>query len=176
MKRVIALTSLLLLMLSYQNCAQRNVNQSDGGPTASGVIAEEIPAKGTEKMTIWDQGRQQVLDLDLVSGRMISYENYGDVRGASFCLNKSELSEVKTILENSSICEPAVNFEEMKNKVCTMLYKYPYVTLVKGLSEYRLGEMNNGCDIPVDLCGDKAEMLKNFITSVLKTLPAHACK
>lgn len=177
MKKYIALAGVMLMILSFQNCAQRNVAlDSSADSAASGIGMDVTPAKNLNKVVIWNPDKQQYIDVSLETGKMVAFEEFGQVRGDKFCLTQSELSELQTILQNSSICEPKVSLEAAKDQVCTEIYKYPYASLVQGSREFRLGEMNSGCDKPVDLCGDNAAMLKNFSTAILKNLESRACQ
>lgn len=177
MKKYIALATVMLIIVSFQNCAKRNVAlDSSADSSALGIAMDVTPAKNLNKLVLWNPDKQQYLDVSLETGKMVAFEEFGQVRGDKYCLSQSELSELQTILQNSSICEPKVSFEASKDQVCTEIYKYPYISLVQGSREFRLGEMNSGCDKPVDLCGDKAGMLKNFSTAILRNLESRVCQ
>jgi hypothetical protein len=175
MKILASLFVFFLLIVSFQNCAQRNV-APDGLSAGSGIGVNMVSAKDPSKVVLWNPTKDEYLDLNLADGKMIAYEQYGESRGSTYCLTDSESSELKSILATSDICEPQVDYEAIKDKTCTMLYKFPYVSIVKDNNEYRLGEMNTGCDQPVDLCGDRAQMLKNFTTMVVSSLDNRLCK
>lgn len=180
MKKFSVLLGLFILIVSFQNCAQRRVDleQSDTSGLPSNKSTGEViemPITEVKKVVLWDSSGMQFLDLDLSNGRMTAFEEGGTVLGKNYCLSSNELSEVKTILLNASVCEPRLD-PQLKDQVCTMLYQYPYASIDTGKNEYRLGEMTSGCDLPTDLCGDKASMLKNFVSSVISTLPNKSCQ
>jgi hypothetical protein len=178
MKKIITLASLVLLIVSFQNCSQRNMSgDSSAGvaSTAAGVAMLVTPTSNLTKVVLWNPDKQQYLDVNLGDGKMTAYEGFGQVRGEKYCLSASELGELTTILQNSSVCEPKVSADTPKGQVCTEIYKYPYMSLVQGSQEFRLGEMTNGCDNPTDLCGDNASALKNFSTAILKNIDTRLC-
>ncbi len=167
-----------LLMVSFQNCSQHNfaTQQSVGeSTTALSKSAGVQPATDFTQLTLWDNQNQQILDVNLTNGEMVAFEDYGSVRGAKFCLTADELTEVKTILANSSVCVPDIDLKNAKDQICTMLYQYPYASLSNAKDEIKLGERTSGCDQPSDLCDDKGAMLKNFSASVLKNLEQRKC-
>jgi hypothetical protein len=181
MKQLSFLVGVFVLVISFQNCSQHNANLSESESSLnpqkkgeSNII--ETPIYEVKKLVLWNSSKMQFLDLDVSTGKMTAFEEGGTVLGDQYCLSANELSEVKTILLNSSVCETALDYEQMKDQVCTMLYKYPYASIDTGKNEFRLGEQTSGCDIPADLCGDKSQMLKNFVAMVINTLPQKSCQ
>jgi hypothetical protein len=181
MKKFSVILGLFIMIVSFQNCAQQKVDlagiYSVGTPVNKGSEdVQETPIEEIKKVVLWDPSNKQFLDLDIDSGKMIAFEEGGTVLGKNYCLSEPELVEVKTILLNSSICEKRLDIAAAKDQVCTMLYRYPYASIDTGKNEYRLGEMTSGCDQPMDLCGDKSLMLKNFIAGVVSQLSLKVCQ
>lgn len=179
MKRGLIFTAFFsLLMISFQNCSQHNFatqSASSAASTAQVKSTGSQPATEFSQLALWDNQNQQILDVNLVSGEMVAYEDYGSVRGEKYCMTADELKEVKAILANSSVCVPDVDLKDAKEQMCAMLYQYPYASLSNSKDEVRLGERTSGCDLPADLCEDKGAMLKNFSAAVLKNLEQRKC-
>lgn len=151
---------------------------SDASSASSGGLNKAdgpLPAADFNKLVMWNNDKQQMVDTDLKTGEMWVFEEYGNTRGNRYCLSATELYELQTILKNSSVCVPTVDFDKAKNQVCTMNYEFPYASLMNEKDEFRLGEKNNGCDEPADLCGDRGPMLKNYIASILAQLSSKPC-
>lgn len=174
MRKYFGLLAVFLLVISFQNCAQVHNNPEQASSLGAGVI--QVSTKAITQLVLWNPNQDQYLDVNLNDGKMIAYENFGEIRGASYCLSTEELFQLKSILTTSDICEPKVDYSVAKDRVCTMLYKYPYVSIVQDSVEYRLGEMNTGCDIPTDLCGEQGSRLRAFAAAVVGNLEARACK
>lgn len=163
----------LFLVIFFQNCGK--VPESADTSTQVGVVSpnqqynkyamEDFPI-----LSLWDYKLHRYLDLDLKTGRMVSYEENGQVRGDVLQLPSERLTEVQGILQGAEICEPLVDLEARQDRMCTMIYSYPYAILSSKTDEVRLGERTDGCDVPVDLCGSKSELLREFTRSVVESL------
>lgn len=158
------------LVLFFQNCGK--APNSDGGFPA-GVSAQQYnkyTAEGFSTLSMWDYVRNRFLDLNLETGEVIAFEEAGDVRGESFQLSAEKLSEVKAILQGAEICEPVINPEDREGRLCAMAYRYPYAVFMEQGEEVRLGEKADSCDIPIDLCGEKATQLQSWTKSYVESL------
>jgi hypothetical protein len=88
-------------------------------------------------------------------------------------LADQDLSELNNLLASSQICIP-IEKEVDETMLCTMVYSYPYATLIgesstQGPLKYPLGEKWSGCDIPTDLCEQRGEQLKDFLQKIQET-------
>jgi len=171
MKKYAILGVMVLLTLSFQNCGK--VNQGDMGNDANGNPPAQYNKYSTadySTLSLWDYARYQYLDLDLQSGQIVAFEEAGQVRGKTYQLKADVLAEAQQIMAGAEICEPVINSTDIENRVCTMNYRYPYAILVQQGDEARLGEITSGCDVPVDLCGDKAQKLHQWVTNIVDHL------
>lgn len=170
----------LLLILFFQNCQKATqvtdqANAASAGALPSATEFKKTSAQGVSVLQLWDYDHARTLDLDLATGKMAVFLNYGSDRGEDLCLSEAERQEAKTLLSNSEVCEPVVS-NDQKDQQCIQIYKYPYAVLIEQGQEIRLGEKTSGCDIPVDLCGNQAQSLKDFVQHVLATLDQKTCR
>ena len=162
-----------VLVLFFQNCGKPpGVSESESaiGVVSSAQQYNKYSLVGFPTLSIWDYQKFRYLDLDLASGQMIAFEQNGQVRGETYQLPEAKLTEVRSLLEGAEVCEPLVNLEDREGRVCSMAYRYPYAILADKGEEIRLGEKTDGCDVPVDLCGDRATQLQSWSRSVIEAL------
>jgi hypothetical protein len=167
-----------VLVLSFQNCSQapQPGGKDVGAGEASAPTYNKYSVSSYSTLAVWDYVRSQYLDVNLQTGEMVSYAEAGQVRGETFCVPLAQMKELHQILNSAEVCEPIVNSQELAGQVCTMQYRYPYASLVDKSDEVRLGEKTNGCDVPIDLCGDKAQQLKNWTKSIVSNLSQMTCQ
>ena len=175
MRKGLVIFSFLGLILSFQNCAKSPQDNGVADPGETPITFNKVPASDYKSMTLWDYDNGQFLDLDLKTGRMTAFEEYGYVRGDQFCLSETEKTTLAEIMENAEICNPKNNGTSMQDQACSMVYRYPYASLTNGSEEIKLGEKTNGCELPIDLCGEKGQLLKKFVASVVATIKSHSC-
>ncbi len=169
-----------VMLLSFQNCGKPPGNGSSSSETPATI--SEAPAfnklsiQSYTTLAVWDYLRSQYLDVNLQTGEMISFAEAGQIRGLTYCVAPARMDELRKILSAAEICEPLVRTSEVPGQVCTMQYRYPYASLVEKTGEMRLGEKTSGCDIPIDLCGEKAVLLKNWTKVIVSNLDLNLCK
>lgn len=181
MRRLVFIAISIFILLHFQNCSKPNSLESVDGGINSGKVNgnqeyEIISTKEFRKLVLWDHQQAQFVDLNLDTGRMIAYEEYGSVRSDQFCLTVEELEKVNKIMSTSDICDPKVSLDQPQETMCTMMYTYPYVTLISPYIEIKLGERTSGCDEPVDLCAEGSKSLRDFVSSVVSSLELHKCQ
>lgn len=183
-KKLVFFIATFLIIVSFQNCGQApqiSNSESSESKTSTDGSYNKYSTEGVESLVMWDFQRQQFLDLNLNSGKVLPFEQYGSevakaTEQVDKCASPEDLQRLQQILQESIICEPVVQADQLKDKVCTMVYEYPYASLVGGGDEVKLGERTSGCDQPVDLCGDKATLLKQFVTSFIQNLDSKNCQ
>lgn len=165
----------LFILIFFQNCGkpQQILNQSSE-PSAGAMPANQqfnkYSTEGFGSLSLWDFKSYRFLELDMKSGRMVAYEEAGQIRGETYQLTSEKLNQLQVIMQGAEICEPIVKPEDFEGRICTMAYRYPYAILMAKGEEVRLGEKSDGCDIPVNLCGSKAEQLEVWTKSVIDAL------
>lgn len=159
-------------MFLFQNCAQApNV----GAPEVSGSL-EVAPAPNTTKQSLrsyqevwWPELRSQSggwLRLDTHTGKIEQVSWEGQVSRLAGYLSSSQLNEFRKLEQSLEVCVPQ-EATPAPGQMCTMIYKYPYARLTQKASIVNLGEMRNGCDIPIDFCDIKAgQTLINWLSSL----------
>lgn len=171
------------VVLSFQNCSKVVTPISDAKPNLdleNGVKETEVSqfkVMTLAKYPSVSDPHYKYYDIDLLSGNILAVER--NAQGAEvtqqLCLTNAEKANLDQILDNAKVCETILNADALKDRLCTMIYKYPYASLRNTQEEKRLGEMVSGCDIPDDLCGAKAQQLKDFVQSLLATIDSHSC-
>lgn len=173
-KAFLAIGSSLVLVLGFQNCGQVDPQSAAEAEIVAGI--SKVKAKDPDRFTIYDPENFRLFDVNLQSGQMQSYNDFGDQVGPIYCLSEGELGVALAILNNSEICEPQFDPDALKDRVCAMSYLYPYASLSYSGTEYKLGEKNSDCDVPVDLCGDRKSQLKAWSQMVVRTIEDHQCQ
>lgn len=174
MKKYSVLVSLAaFLIIFFQNCGKAPSVDNNGEVAGVGQANQqynkyEVGSFAT--LSLWDFLKSRFLDVDVNSGVITAFEQGGQVKGATYQLGADKLNELKAILLGAEICEPVAEQKVSEDMMCTMVYTYPYATLVGGQDQVKLGEKVNGCDKPVDLCGQKAEALKAWAKVVVESL------
>lgn len=174
MKKYSVLVSLAaFLVIFFQNCGKPpgidSNNESVGvGPSNQQFNKYEVGKFST--ISLWDFLKSRFLDVNIDSGVITAYEQGGQVQGANFQLPQDKLNDLKAILTGAEICEPLEEEKSSEAMMCTMVYTYPYATLISNQDQVKLGEKTNGCDTPVDLCGKKAEALQAWARAVVESL------
>jgi hypothetical protein len=161
------------LVVFFQNCGKPPAttdSTSQVGVTTSNQQYNKYSAEGFSTLSLWDYLQNRYLDLNLKTGQMVAFEEGGQVAGQTYQLPADKLAEVQNLLKEAQVCEPVINPAELEGRVCTMAYRYPYAVLVEKGEEIRLGEKTDGCDVPVDLCGDQASQLQSWTRSVVEHL------
>lgn len=164
------------MVVFFQNCGKPPSATSTGENT--GLTSEEtggnsnfnkIQIAQLDSISLWDEARQRFLNIDVSSGSIQAFEQAGRIPGATYQLSPEQQSSLSAILSQAEACEP-VDKAQKKYYMCTMVYGYPYATLISSSQELKLGEKASGCDVPVDLCGEKAQQLKSWSQAVVDGL------
>jgi hypothetical protein len=168
-KYSVLLSLAAFMIIFFQNCGKPPTVSSNGDSSTPSQTFNKYEVNGFQTISVWDEPKQRFLDVDINSGSVQAFEQAGRVPGATYQLGDIELSQLKSILQKAEVCEPLAQ-EHQKNMACTMIYVYPYATLVSPNQQMKLGEKMSGCDIPVDLCGDKSAQLKAWSQGVVEGL------
>lgn len=173
MRKYTVLGSLaLFLVMFFQNCGKpvSNSSQELAGISPSNQQYNKYAVEAPQTLSLWDYLHARFLDIDLATGQMVAYERGGQDRGETFQVPADKMTALRAIMSGAEICEPIFNEKDTEGRVCTMEYRYPYATLSGQGDEVRLGEKTNGCDVPTDLCGEKAQQLKDWSKSLIESL------
>lgn len=176
MKKWTLVLGSFILMIFFQNCQQSDLQGAsveDSAPLLTDY--RKTSASGFKVVQFSDHARGKSFELDVISGRAVVYRDDGGARDADLCLLEAERQEIQRLLAASEVCEPVLPTDHFANKQCTMIYKYPYASLVDGNHEVRLGEKTNGCDVPVDLCGAQSQALQDFVQHVVTNAGQRTC-
>lgn len=125
---------------------------------------------------MWDYSEGRTLDVDVATGHVAVYLEYGNERDEDRCLNETQTQQLQQLLSQAEVCEPIVSADHYTDRNCAMNYRAPYAVLVAGADSMRLGEKTNGCDIPTDLCGENAQALQDFVQSTLAIVDQQVCQ
>lgn len=171
LKMATTAASAVVLMVAFQNCGRSDLLSAAANSAISGeanVDYNKIQAKQFHEIVINDGLNARSFDLDIDSGVAMSLDN------KRYCLDDLDRQQIQDILSLAEVCEP-MNKPINPDLVCSMIYKFPYAELRSSGQAYKLGESRDGCDIPVDLCGDGAAELKSYIGGLLARIDSLAC-
>jgi hypothetical protein len=167
----------LATILVFQNCEEVAYNAKTGSTFLKAPsISEDY--SWTQVDFGGDVSLREIYSIDLSDGAVYksAISNNSPLSADKIKISEladQDLSELNNFLASSQICIP-IEKEVDENKICTMVYSYPYATLIgesstQGPLKYPLGEKWSGCDIPTDLCEQKGEQLKNFLQKIQET-------
>lgn len=168
MSKFSVLVILVLMIASFQNCGKVQKADISSSSPSTNTQYNKFSVEEYKVLSLWDYKRMQYLDVDLRTGEIKVFEEAGQASGPTYQLKSEELAVAQATLASAQICEPVVRVET--GEVCSMSYRYPYAILVDKGDEVRLGEMNTGCDIPIDLCDDKGAQLKSWSSHIVEHL------
>lgn len=176
-QRLIVLIGGVLLVFSFQNCQKSNLNleSSPAVQNSKNVEYNKSSAADYSVLQLWDYENGKTFDLDLASGRVAAYADFGSNREQDLCFTPELRDELAQIMKDSEVCQPVFAEDYFKDRICTQNYRYPYAVLVHGGDQVKLGEETSGCDIATDLCADKAEQLQQFVKKVLPQMQSLTC-
>lgn len=167
------------LILGFQNCQKANWNPDQAAsPSAAGAQTtyEKAAAADYPVLQMWDYTGGRIFEVDVATGHIAVYLEYGNQRDTDRCLTAAQNQELQAIIKDAEVCKPVNSPEQFLNRECTQEYRAPYAVLVAGADTLRLGEKTNGCDVPTDLCGDKADVLQDFVRRTLDSVDQQACQ
>lgn len=178
-----------VLFITFQNCAPppKGSESSDSTVQKTETQFNKVLANEFSVLSLWESGcdesctitelrQSQPKYVDVViqseNPKKIGYiETWPlDQRlvHSKYCLVPEKLDALKAILSGAEVCEPILPDNYFEGRVCTMSYTNPYALLkADQQSQMSLGEKTSGCDIPIDLCGEKAVQLKQWRNSVV---------
>ena len=198
-KLVVFIFSSILVVFSFQNCANsKNLSQinntevsgineviSSGAPGSSDLEASKLTqidfSKASNLFLQLDSIYSQLstrskpsVNINLQNGEVRSVTQEGEVNSPiRWCLLKEELEELKAILETSKICKPTNMVNNIQ--VCTQVYIYPYAKIeLPGEEVVKLGE-KSGCSTGVDLCEQHRNAMNGFISYLSSHLEYRKC-
>lgn len=183
LKRFFTLTTVVCLILGFQNCSQNGLQSNDlssGDVAISFAPSPNSGASGTtakvtyiEVPNIENQiSSQKITDSSsaLSAQRLVVSTQTGAIELVDDsntvlqqrCLGASDLEELKTILSGSNICSAAAKSAE---QICGMSYKAAYASLYANEQRVKLGEELDTCGTgKKDLCGSLAEVFQAYIS------------
>ena len=176
-----------VVMLTFQNC---NKNMAGDAPSTAvsnvqltkfGLVDDALKSvkffiQDSEIMTragnTFTVKYNKILDIDLQTGDIEESNDLNDAVSL-FCLPDNLKTELIAILNDSEVCK-AQSPETVK--ACTQALKTPYCELETGRDVYSLGSATDGCGHnAVDLCDDRASVLKAFIDKVNANYSNYSC-
>lgn len=201
MKRYVFAGLAFCLVIGFQNCAGNkqfsDMNSSDAlGNPFEVTPMEKIDVSQTEIIEIPESSYLEAqlqdailqtkatsnftthhLEIDVKTGVIdVIEDNSGEaITGLQYCLNSQDLSQLDTILTDSKICEDKVIAQDQR--ACTMQYQFPYARLhFAETGAVALGEVFNACHRGYDLCGEKRDLLQEFLGKVQSELKSKKCE
>jgi hypothetical protein len=197
MKRYVFASFAFCLVLGFQNCSPNQVSDVMSASSLSNPIEvtpmEKVDVSQTEMLEIPESAYLEAqlqsaiiaskptstfaahhLEIDVKTGVVHVVDQSNEVvAGVQYCLSSSDISELRTILGTSKICESKAIVDEQV--LCTMNYTFPYAKLHFLGSELSLGESRSGCHKGPDLCGVQKDMLQGFLAHVQNNLATKKC-
>ncbi len=195
-KRVLALGSMLVLVLAFQNCGNQGLQAGGamGGDVKivlpqTGSIDEgsQVPAAKVTYVEIFDvaepssaqqKASDEITDTRLVisvqSGKIQLMDDVNNVLETR-CLSAEKLAEMNAILAGSKIC--AAKVVRQPDQVCSMRMKRAYASLYADQQRVNLGEEFDACGTGrKDLCGELSAVFKAYVAHVKSSWADMSCQ
>lgn len=184
-KKALAIVAFFILMFSFQNCSQTmdpnsNSSEADVQKTDDEIPHVVLPVKSDSITVLNDPTKSNLeafyLKISLQDGLVTRLDESlrPVIDKDPYCLSGNQMKELSGILAQSQVCYPPEKDLD-GNNICALYYKYPYAILNGSYFEVKLGEATSSCDSPVDLCEEKPEMLKGFVSYLLKNIKKQVC-
>ncbi|PWU12837.1 MAG: hypothetical protein C5B49_15555 [Bdellovibrio sp.] len=157
----------LVLLAGFQNCAQ-SVGGMVTDSTPVSALDNKISASQFRELIMNDLNNNRTIDLDIDSGVAVDESN-----NHRYCLPLSERDALSQILGQAEVCEPIQHASPSQQ--CSAEYVFPYAQLRSSGLAVNLGEKRDGCESPIDLCGESSTALKSFIIAALSRIETLDC-
>lgn len=174
MRQYLVAGAILIVMMAFQNCGRAvdsNALNSTSDASSTAPVTK-VSANEFSSLVLTDAEKAQFFEVDLSSGQIHGFDDRGLATGEHYCLGEKDQLQLKEVLENAEVCKPTVS---AKAEQCLMVYQYPYASLKSSSLEVALGEKHDGCEIPVDLCGERASQLKALVSSLVSRVQGMSC-
>ena len=157
-----------ILLLSFQNCSQRQASLQASATTPAQTKIEDPVLSQAQSLDILTQGDQKI-SLNLKSGELLQ-----DVSGnvVKKCLPDSVRAEILDVLANSNLCETKEPGPEM---LCAQIYSAPYSEIHWADKSVKVGEAFSSCHKDVDLCGQDGMLLRGLLRDVVSRWSEWSC-
>lgn len=173
MRQYFIAAAMLVVMMAFQNCGKAGDTAFTAGDLSSTAPMNKIRADQFSSLVMTDASSAQFLEVNLNSGQIHGFDDRGIATGARYCLGERDRLQLDELLKGADVCEPLAQPE---GENCMMVYQYPYASLKSAGHEVRLGEKHHGCQIPVDLCGERAAQLKSLVQGLLQRMDGLSCE
>lgn len=176
----------LVIMFSFQNCAQAPRADDISGQTSAFAAKVDLQGEKLNQIDFLIQENESVsragrtyslavnknLQVNLITGVMSVVSDLGGP-ATEFCLTEGLRNELISVLKASQICKKP---EAPAGKLCTMVMKLPYAQIRTDVDQFDLGAANDGCGSGgVDLCGAQADMLKGYAAALKARYKSLSC-
>lgn len=174
------LTSLLILLLSFQNCQKPphpdEINQSALNLAGSAQkidlnqeVVESINLIYQDSKVVTKASNNytviynKTLQIDLNTGIILESSDI-DSNTANYCLTESLKSELVSILKASQVCKAG---NQPSGQVCGQAMRLPYAQLITSRDQFDLGSASDTCGSnAIDLCDSQPDLLKGYIQNL----------
>lgn len=173
MRQYFIAAAMLVVMMAFQNCGKAGDTAFTSGDLSSTAPMNKIRADQFSSLVMTDASTAEFLEVNLNNGLINAYDDRGIATGERYCLGERDRLQLDELLKGADVCEPVA---QPDGENCMMVYQYPYASLKSASQEIRLGEKRHGCEIPVDLCGERAAQLKSLVQGLLSRKAGMACE
>lgn len=173
MRQYLIAGAILVVMMAFQNCGKSTDQAFTAGELSSPYTMNKSRADQFSSLVMTDASSANFLEVDLSSGQIHGYDDRGIATGARYCLGDRDRLQLDELLKGAEVCEPV---SQPQGENCVMIYQFPYASLKSAGREVALGEKHHGCQVPTDLCGDRAGQLKSLVASLLSRVDGLTCQ
>lgn len=157
----------LILLFTYQNCSQKNFNESalQKSQSVSDMQIQQFKFFTEDNKTYSLQTEAGVL----------TERSEGSDTFHNYCLTADLFLEIQSILSAATICESQAQLPN--DVVCAQVIEPGYAQIVGASEVIQLGYAIDSCGTGrVDLCENQPQALKQWIQSVREQLPDLHCQ
>ncbi len=174
-----------IILFSYQNCSYPKENSiPSGNSNQISMLANEkvqsitfltsentVVQQNSKNFTLVSQNSYVV---DYVSGEILkSVQVTATIE--KYCLSENLLTELRNIIESSSVCK--IENKQPEGQSCSQVYKYGYALILTNNGSLDLGSSSDSCmNNAIDFCESTSkDMLKGWFAAVKNQLPQLLC-
>jgi hypothetical protein len=177
MQKSLVWASIIGVILTFQNCApSTQAKLGEAAPVPDPVVTyNKTPVTNYSHLALFDGASRPLKywNLDLATGEAAAVNEAGGNLGSRICLGAAKLQELKQILDSAEVCAPVPS--TIAGRMCSMVYSYPYAVLSEASEQVGLGEKADACAGTIDLCGQKAQQLQDYVSGIISNLSAYGC-
>ena len=166
-----------LTLTAFQNCGKSQQGSQNAGADqfitqstedVNKVTIHMEPFINNPELITHPQYRQvHSIEVSLLQKTYRALDVNNDGLGPTLPLKDLQSQNLEDLFKQASVCKP-LNKSLSPETICTMEFRLAYADLHNAEETVSLGQAENGCVTPVDLCGDDASLLRSYLKELVE--------